>query len=307
MTNNKYPQILLLGNGINRVYGCNSWDDLIGRIAKGGSYGENLPMPMRIVLATNNQVESQLSVFLSNEISNLNGHITNPNMRTTLRRILSMGFSDILTTNYSYELEIAATDQERISKRQLIKTRKHTMAVRRAEGKYYLHTYQEVAYGQTMNRIWHIHGEARNPSSIVIGHYHYGNLFSKIREYLKLTGNKYAAEQNRQHSGNECSNYSSNWIDAFIVGDVYVLGFGYNVAEFDLWWLLERKMREKANKGKVHYYYCKKEALQTDGRDKLELLQCYGVTLHPIDEDYNEHLYDLALEMVCHQMQNSHN
>lgn len=218
-----------------------------------------------------------------------------------------MGFSDILTTNYSYELEIAASGRENISKWQLKEGRTHTKTVRRAEGKYYLHTYQEVSYKQIENRIWHIHGEARCPSSIVIGHYQYGNLFSRIREYLKQAGNKYVEEQKAQELTGTDAAYISSWIDAFILGDVHILGFGYNVSEFDLWWLLDRKMREKAQKGTTHFYYYDEETKTADVRDKLNLLQCYGVTLHAVPESNRKFFYDRALEVIHQQMQKIHN
>lgn len=45
-----------------------------------------------------------------------------------------------------------------------------------------------------------------------------------------------------------------SWIDSFILGDVYILGFGMNFSEFDMWWLLNRKKREKAQHGRVYFY-----------------------------------------------------
>lgn len=63
-----------------------------------------------------------------------------------------------------------------------------------------------------------------------------------------------------------------SWIDAFIMGDVYVLGFGYDFSEMDMWWLLNRKKREKAHHGKVLFYG------PSFGKElKLSLLNTYGV------------------------------
>ena len=62
------------------------------------------------------------------------------------------------------------------------------------------------------------------------------------------------------------------------------MGFGYNVAEFHKWWLLERKMREIARTGKVHYYFREMEAERTDVCDTLNSLKCYGVELHPMSK-----------------------
>ena len=100
---------------------------------------------------------------------------------------------------------------------------------------------------------------------------------------------------------------ASSWIDAFILGDVHILGFGYNTSEFDMWWLLDCKMREKANTGKVHYYYRVESEKKEDTRDTLNLLRCFGVTLHPIDEIDYIRFYDQALEAIRQQMQDDEN
>lgn len=68
-----------------------------------------------------------------------------------------------------------------------------------------------------------------------------------------------------------------SWIDSFILGDVYVLGFGFDFSEIDLWWILNRKMREKAEKGKVYFYEMASEADYA----KVELLRLFGAI--PID------------------------
>lgn len=124
---------------------------------------------------------------------------------------------------------------------------------------------------------------------------------------MKQAGNKYVEEQKAQELTGTDAAYISSWIDAFILGDVHILGFGYNVSEFDLWWLLDRKMREKAQKGTTHFYYYDEETKTADVRDKLNLLQCYGVTLHAVPESNRKFFYDRALEVIHQQMQKIHN
>ena len=62
-------------------------------------------------------------------------------------------------------------------------------------------------------------------------------------------------------------------MDAFILGDVYILGFGFDLSEFDLWWLLNRKFNEKADHGHVYYLEPKSPVLD----EKLELLKLLEV------------------------------
>lgn len=144
---------------------------------------------------------------------------------------------------------------------------RHTDAVKQAEPKYLLHTYNEVNNQAKTSRVWHIHGEVRKPSSIVLGHYYYGNLLQRYQNELSGRKNK---QFEREKDG--LPPILDSWLDAFIMGDVYVLGFGFDFSEFDLWWLLNRKFRETAAHGKVIFYE------PSFGNElKQSLLDTYGV------------------------------
>ena len=80
----------------------------------------------------------------------------------------------------------------------------------------------------------------------------------------------------------------SSWLDAFIMGDVYVLGFGYDFSEMDLWWLLNRKQREKATTGKLYYY-----THRQDDAAKLALMRAYGAEI--VDLGYDTEPEDYRL------------
>ncbi|MBR1433065.1 AbiH family protein [Ruminococcus sp.] len=100
----------------------------------------------------------------------------------------------------------------------------------------WLHTYNSVLYGGKERRIWHIHGEARKPDSMILGHYYYGNLTAKIKNESDRLDDAYRRE------GYKCK----SWMDLFILGDVYIIGTALDVSEIDLWWLINRKARETA-------------------------------------------------------------
>lgn len=38
------------------------------------------------------------------------------------------------------------------------------------------------------------------------------------------------------------------------MGEVYSVGFGFDTSEFDIWWAIERKAREKAAHGLLHAF-----------------------------------------------------
>lgn len=294
-----FPQVLLLGNGINIAYGGASWSELLKQITTNEALADKelkSPMPLRAILLTGNHIKTALK----NAKPYLMGKIDNARQGDYYKKLLTMGFDHILTTNYSYELEMAAAGTNNISDYALRKMLAHTEAAKKAEPKYMLHTYYNCSAEGTKNKIWHIHGEARKPNSMVLGHYYYGGLFSKIKDYL---GNKKDGYFKNQEEGKNTS--IGSWVDAFILGDVYVLGFGYDLSEFDLWWLLERKAREKAETGKLFYFSPSSENFD----EKTELLKVYenivqhidcGITIpkNAPDEEINElyrNFYDAAL------------
>ena len=240
---NGYPQVLLLGNGINQLNGGVSWYDFLHTLAtkKEIKDGEILvedlrcPEPLKAILVTNDHVDVALKEYWKKYQPGITGDIS------LLLKILSIGFDDILTTNYTYELEQAALYPGKISKPKIKAMMRHTDGSKKAEGKYLLHTYNEAVTAERINRIWHIDGEARKPDSTNLGHYYYGNLLCKIKE--ELSGRRYDKDR-------ECK----SWVDSFVLGDVYVLGFGFGFSEIDMWWLLNRKAREKEYTGKVYFY-----------------------------------------------------
>jgi hypothetical protein len=282
---NDRKKILLLGNGINRAFSANpvSWQDLLEKITKNKEVGDflnannstgKIPFPLEVILRTDDDV----SFAMKKVKSDLYGSIDSDEQKALLRKILSMGFESILTTNYSYELEMASLkDGSKLTDYALKKMQSTANQEKRAEAKYLLHTYNAVEYGNVKNKIWHIHGEARKPDSMVIGHYYYGNLLFKYKEFLTKRGNQY-----KQYQKNEIKLKDNSWIDDFILNDVYIIGLGMDFSEMDLWWLINRKKREKAEHGKVVYYELKKDKDYI----KYKLLEVYDVEVRHLERAY---------------------
>lgn len=289
----KKPKILLLGNGINRAFavGDVSWTELLKAITMNKEVGieldrlkneknhlirEIVPLPLEIVLRTDDNV----NIAVKNAKENLYGALNNDEQKNFLRKILSAGFDCILTTNYSYELEMASLkDGVKLTDTRLKNIQKHTNPEKRAEAKYLLHTYNSVDYNGVQNQIWHIHGEARKPNSMIIGHYYYGNLLFKYKELLTKRRNSYHYSQE-----NADTFEIKSWLDAFILGDVYILGFGMDFSEIDLWWLINRKKREKALHGEAIFY----EPTSDGFNMKKKLLVDYDVTVKNLGYSVNE-------------------
>ena len=260
--------VLLLGNGIDRSFNSNpiSWGELLDKMTTNHDLPDHdmLPFPLEVVLRTNDHVDEALKAHCLE----LKGSAADDKLREVLTRLLTLGFDDILTTNYDYTLEGTAFYPDDVSFARAAKTMEHTAEVKRAEGKYMLHTYNAAAMNGVNNRIWHIHGEARKPSGMVIGHYLYVNLVSKWKEKLN--------ERDQAYKNFDQTKPSGCWLDSFIMGNVYVLGFGFDFSELDLWWLINRKKREKAlPHGKVIFYTPENKSEAA----KYALLNAYGVEI----------------------------
>lgn len=153
------PQVLLLGNGINRTYGGTSWTDLLKKITTRedllpyvdmqGIERLKSPMPLQAILLTDNKIDVALKTISDASF----GEISNEEHRDCLRRILSMGFDHILTTNYSYEIEIASQEGTNITQSKVISMQRFLRdnGIKQAEPKYLLHTYNEVKYLDSIN------------------------------------------------------------------------------------------------------------------------------------------------------------
>ncbi|MBQ9459530.1 MAG: hypothetical protein IJU66_06305 [Oscillospiraceae bacterium] len=266
------PQVLLLGNGINRAFGGGSWGQLIRDISCNEALPEDcelhLPMPLRAILVTGDTMGESLrrvGDILYGKLGD-RGHVD------MLRELLELNFDHILTTNFSYELEQAAQSDLHLSDAVLRGMMRHTDASRQAEARYLFYTYCDLEWRGRRTPVWHIHGEGRKPDSMILGHYYYANLLEKITSYIKAESPRYHREQEK----GEIPRIKS-WADAFLFGDVYVLGFGYDVSEFDLWWLLNRKKRERVQTGRT-WFFAPAEHLEP-GRinEKEELLHVLGV------------------------------
>lgn len=260
------PQILLLGNGLNLAYGGTSWSELLNKIKVRDDIPEKLhcPMPLQAVLYTNNDIKTAME----NQKQKLFGSLATREQTDVLQKVLSSGFDEILTTNYSYELEMAALGRSVDDERPIKKMAEHTPKIQRVETKYLLHTYNKAVFNGIQNRVWHIHGEARKPDSMILGHYYYANLLARMVKYTSDHENRYEKD-----AKTDKDTEINSWLDAFILGDVYVLGFTFDVSEFDLWWLLNRKLREKAPHGKVYFFEPQCEGFN----EKIELLKLLNV------------------------------
>lgn len=258
------PQILLIGNGLEYGSSQRSWDQLVRDLTlpewRDLPGADDLPFPLRyellstppdagIPLGRETIVEEERRLAAA-----MRGMVHQSN--ALLERLPGLGMDHVFTTNYSYCLEGAFFPGRdfgsgRVRSRFRFDLREETAREgRRREVQYRLHTgylCPAPAKGGRSTGLWHIHGESSVPGGIVLGHDRYGRLLARIVACCKDMAGRAA------DAGAESFAFDS-WPGLFLFGDVYILGFGFDFCEFDLWWLLRRKQREYSADGKVYFY-----------------------------------------------------
>ena len=293
------PNVLLIGNGINRSFAAKSWEDLIcdALIRNKSNYAyddiKDMPATMQIVVATSaslgknhdNSVKKEAQIIATNLLckeledkqSDLIGHI------------LDLPIDAILNTNYSNEVELFATGCG--SLHSFRSCQRRTKPVKGVKEQFRLFQFSSLGAKYQHKTLWHIHGDISKPSSMVIGHYYYGKLMKQIEDRAAL------CKRNHEIARHKGIPYRpESWVDLFLTGDVYVLGLGLYLTEQDLWWLLSFKQRHFPET-RVFFYQAEKKM----NRDVKKLLIAYGV--EPVTEiplHSNEYLnfYTAALKDI---------
>ena len=246
------PQVLLMGNGLTYGTGV-PWHELIRKVARPGidlsEYEQRGPegdfirfhVPNTVLTLATSETDDAARHKQYGQALACPSYPPNDALKT----LLSLPFDAVLTTNYTYEAEAALfprypglTDKSKLNYAWTTDDQ--------GDNKYLLRTFNRVRAGGP--DIWHIHGELRRPSSIILSHDEYARLVHHILAYNESRGRdyeKFAAELKFK-----------SWVDYFLMGDVYILGLGMDFSEFDLLWLLgrRRRLRERAGCGKLFFY-----------------------------------------------------
>lgn len=314
------PQVLFLGNGLCRAFGGMSWNGLLDELKDKTQYPAEaknylMPMPLKAAMLTNNTLATKMrNVVKPHDKQDpvIEGYDwtsfikVTPKMKEHLVRLIRNRFDYVLTTNYSYEIETAIIDRGEFSESQISKLM-HFHEVNHAQTQFLVNTFNEASGIP----IWHIHGEARKPDSMIIGSYYYGKLLRRCVERLdggpqSEEGAKASSRSSRTNTFKALKKQEKpikigSWIDAFVLGDVYMLGFGLDFSEADIWWLLEYKANHRDICGSTVFYEpqkgssdmcvndeaipCTARAQFVDGKQcrKYLLANTYGVTARDLD------------------------
>lgn len=283
---NSRPQILLIGNGLECASGQASWDEMLKNLTVENAicqYDENMkdrfPFPLLYqLLVTPDPAPSHMSkTDRDDEQKRLAEHMKDLQNETNenLDRIPGLNMDHVMTTNYSYCLEMAFFKdkdflKDAIRRRKLQYTQKKSNGDAVRETEYRLHTYYQARSTERATGLWHIHGEAAVPRGIVLSHDRYGRLLKRI---IDACGDPSRYDENMAAD----TDGEISWPELFLFGDVYILGLGLTPNEYDLWWLLRRKQREAHSEGRTVFY--EREPASGFTEDKHLLMRSCGVEL----------------------------
>ena len=260
------PRVLLLGNGIHRAFSAGSWNDLLRDI--GGSrfsdeewkeLGDTVPYPLLAVIAAGDGI----GTAMREKSGEMTCQSPAPEEAALLSVISEKRVDAILTTNYTYEIERSLFPGFSCAPGRRCAFRHYTCGEKPRAETEALYTYMGCGEGR-VPPVWHIHGEAAKPDTMVLGHYWYGKLLSRVQSYVSEAVRGYAVSER-----NGTPFYPRSWVDYFLFGDVTVIGQGMNFCETDLWWLINCKKRN----GRGSVTYCEANVR----RDKQLLAEACGV------------------------------
>ena len=288
--------VLFLGNGINRAFNGDSWNNLVEKISKEYESSltaddvKHLPFPMKVVALSGDRVDKAMQ-FISKDMNFVNSD----RQSELIRRIFDLPIENIITANYTFELEqISGIKPSLYSYR---KIRKFTKGCKGKEDKFGLFRYYQP--DNSDKKIWHIHDDITAPSTVIMGNYYYGKLLSEIQVYTANFIRRYNTLTKR---GLVCAEQS--WIDSFLTKNVHILGFGLDLSEADIWWLICCKKRNFPDT-KI-YFYVPKDKKHPLGKAKEALLRSYNVDIVddiPFEGEY-ERFYHRAIERIESEIKN---
>ena len=247
----KPVNVLFLGNGLNRCFDQNSWKkkkknySTIHYTDEQVKILEALPYPLQAVVYSNDQVDSVVAEIVKTMMPKDNI----PDQNGMIQNLLDKPFEIILTTNYSYEIEKAVDSEFHCEVGLRNKYRCLTEKGSSRDQQFGLYRLNRLSMDKRCYDIWHIHGEASIKNSIVLGHYYYGNLLRTIEEYCAKSIAYYKICKSK-----DLQFRPKSWIDYFLVGNVYMVGYGFDPSEMDLWWLVNCKKRHFSDVGTITMY-----------------------------------------------------
>lgn len=249
--------ILFIGNGLNRLGNSLSWNELLNSLQEEDNEDfhvrqkpapQKLPSTLKyeyILLSSDigrygisdrdsekkvDDRQLKLKQSIARKINEYPGN-------EIYDRLALFPFDHYITTNYDHILDKA-----------LLKNGYEYSKGNNSESLYNIKRYRLFVKENIERKIFPIHGDINAPKSIMIDYNHYCGTVAKVNDYLKgkyswsdKGKNTILPSMEKRLLDKDVNVYS--WIDHFFLSNIYVLGFGFEWVETELWWLLDRRRR----------------------------------------------------------------
>jgi len=231
---------VLVGNGLSQAAGAGSWAALMAELkGAAGITGdiERGAFPLvyeQIYLRGRERGAWQREGELKHRIA---AQLADVQTTPLHRRVMDLPVQHVLTTNYDLALEGGA----RWAPHRPVPVRESTHSLFRA-------CRAPDGQGPTL---WHIHGEAAAPSTILLGHRQYAGTLQQVRDHVngrlayKNLHLPFTLGQRLQRDDWALR----SWVDLFFTAHLHMVGFGLDPVEHHLWMLLGMRRRWQLDHG----------------------------------------------------------
>lgn len=296
---NKSEKTLFLGNGFSRnvFKGIPSWEELFeGQKSKIKNY---TILYEAYLLKNKNKGENDVKEYFKEKIRN---YVSEKNVKEDICGLKYFGdylkenrVNNIITTNYDSGIEIILCSfcgYEKVENPVGLVP----------EDIYSIRTYKEFENGKKNHRVklWHIHGDMERIKSITLGFDQYCGALAKLSDYLK---GHYESKRGISCNTSMIEKCETNkfdglsWVELFFNTNVYIVGFGMDFSEIDIWWILNKRIRIKNQVSQIQneIYYLYNE--QYDNKEDIfEALKAFQVRCIGRNSD------DKYIQMIFEQM-----
>lgn len=273
---------VFIGNGLNRAFNDGlSWEELFDN-----ANISDVPFSLKHSLFKNMSI-GEVAKKLDNK------KVTS-DFQQYIFELIEMGFTTFLTTNFTYEIEYSLLPEKNRNYKTILNNT-FSMKDERLDSGTSISNYIVIEYKNKSIVIIHLHGEIRKLSSLVFDHNKYCQLIGKISSFKEINS---VFKLNTRGYASSTYPYKS-FIEIFLLDDLYILGYGLDYSEYDIWWLLENRKRFSLKQhNKIYYFTCNNDL----SKNKKLLLKNNEISLietktKPINNDYKS-IYNEILNII---------
>jgi hypothetical protein len=231
---------VLVGNGLSQAAGAGSWGALIAELKQAAGITDEIEQgafPLvyeQIYLCGRERGAWRREGQLKHRIA---AHLSDVQTTPLHQRVMALPVQHVLTTNYDLALEGGV----RWAPHRPVPVRESTHSLFRA-------CRAPDGHGPTL---WHIHGEAAAPPSILLGHRQYAGTLQQVRDHIhgrlayKNLRLPFTLGQRLQRDDWSLR----SWVDLFFTADLHMVGFGLHPVEHHLWMILGMRRRWQLDHG----------------------------------------------------------